>query len=824
MKLARCAVVMGVVLVAVSAMAQDNNFDQFTDPPKIPAERPSANIAQGASYTLQPAPNYGLCTDPEDAKQLTDGVYSEGYFWAQKTTVGWSRAQAIVTLDLGADKPIRGASFHTAAGTAGVMWPTAILILVAGDDKQFVRVGDLAALSAKHGLPAAEGYSTHRFWTDELHTHGRYVSFVFTAQPYGFVDEIEVYEGEADWVKEPLEGGRIADIKDHMVGLQLQGAIMRRLGWDMEALRKSTDDSGLADDVKRAITERLDGIVADLGTVSSDNDPNFKAILPLNPLHARIFKAQAALWQAQGLNPLTVWQSPLWDQLSHMQAPESSGDVSVDVAMMLNEFRAGALNISNATQDSVDVTVRITGLPGGPNPDYVTVHDAVWTGTKNGVPVLAALPVAKKNSDGGCRVSVKPGLTSQVWLTFNPKDIEPGTHRAAIKVVSAHSFHQIPLTLKVYPLRFPDRPALHFGGWDYTNGAGHRGVTPDNIDALIAHMKEHFVDSPWATNAVMPSGAYDDTGKMTTKPDTAKFDEWFARWSDARQFMVFSAVSDRFVQFTMNTPEFDSAVKAWTLFWADYMRGLGKTPDQLALLILDEPHAPEQDAIILAWAKAIRAADTGIRIWEDPIYRGDMTKANPDMIAACHVLCPNRPIFLSSPQSYRDYYVARRNEGIALEFYSCSGPVRSLDPYAYHRLQAWECWRYDAQAMYFWAFGDTGYGSSWNEYAARGTDYCPQFLGPKTVTAGKHLECAREGVQDFEYLVMLRDAVAEAESAGKAGDAVKHAKQLLAELPEQVLEAGASDSLWWREDIDRNMADTARVKVLDALVALGGGA
>ena len=229
MKLARCAVLMGAILVAVSAVAQGNNFDQFTDPPKIPTERPSANIALGASYTLQPAPNYALCADPEDTKQLTDGVYSEGYFWAQKTTVGWSRAQAIVTLDLGADKPIRGASFHSAAGTAGVMWPTAILILAAAEDKQFVRVGDLAALSAKHGLPVAEGYSTHRFWTDELHTHGRYVSLVFTAQPYGFVDEIEIYEGDADWVTEPLEGARIADIKDHMVGLQLQGAIMRRL-------------------------------------------------------------------------------------------------------------------------------------------------------------------------------------------------------------------------------------------------------------------------------------------------------------------------------------------------------------------------------------------------------------------------------------------------------------------------------------------------------------------------------------------------------------------------------------------------------------------
>jgi hypothetical protein len=822
MKLARCAVWMGAVCVALAAMAQDNNFDQFRDPPKKPTDRPAANIALGAPYTMEPAPNDPDCADADDTRQLTDGAYSEGYFWVQKGTVGWRRANpAIVTLDLGADKPIRGASFHTAAGVADVTWPLAILVLVAGEDRQFVQAGDLVALSAKNGLPAAEGYSTHRFWTDELHTHGRYVAFVFTARPYAFVDEIEVYEGDPAWMAEPVEGERVADIKEHVLGLQVQQAIQRRLRWDIETLRRNVGDSGLADDVKRNLIEELDGIAAEPGAVSSDNDPEFKAILPLNPLHARVFAAQAALWQAQGQKPLTIWQSPLWDHLSHTDAPASPSNASVDVAMMLNEYRAGAFNISNATQEPVAATVRIAGLPGGANPAYITVHDAVWTGTKKGVPVLAALPEAKRDTDGTCRVSLTPGLTSQVWLTFNPRDIEPGTHRGAIEVTSIHGTEAIPLTLKIYPVQFPERPTLHFGGWDHTHGAGHRAVTEENIDALIVHMKEHFVDSPWAIPVAMPLGAYDASGKMTQEPDTAKFDDWFERWPDARQFLVFLSASDKFVQFAMDTPEFDAAVKAWTLFWADHVRGLGLKSEQLALLILDEPHAPEQDAIILAWAKAIRAADTGIRIWEDPVYRGDMTQANPDMIAACHVLCPNRPIFLRSSQAYRDYFVARRDEGIALEFYSCSGPVRSLDPYAYHRLQAWECWKYKAKAMYFWAFSDTGFGSSWNEYAASGRDYCPQFLDDKTVTAGKHMEAAREGIEDFEYLVMLRDAVAKAEGKAETGDAVEQARRLLGELPEHVLKAGTTESLWWHEDIDRNMADAARVKILDALVALG---
>jgi hypothetical protein len=43
----------------------------------------------GASYTLDPGPNYGLCTDPGDLEQLTDGMYTDGYFWIHESTVGW---------------------------------------------------------------------------------------------------------------------------------------------------------------------------------------------------------------------------------------------------------------------------------------------------------------------------------------------------------------------------------------------------------------------------------------------------------------------------------------------------------------------------------------------------------------------------------------------------------------------------------------------------------------------------------------------------------------------------------------------------------------
>ena len=43
-------------VLSVVAVGQDNNFDQFTDPPKTPEARPAENVALNAAYSLEPAP------------------------------------------------------------------------------------------------------------------------------------------------------------------------------------------------------------------------------------------------------------------------------------------------------------------------------------------------------------------------------------------------------------------------------------------------------------------------------------------------------------------------------------------------------------------------------------------------------------------------------------------------------------------------------------------------------------------------------------------------------------------------------------------------
>jgi hypothetical protein len=55
----------------------------------------------------------------------------------------------------------------------------------------------------------------------------------------------------------------------------------------------------------------------------------------------------------------------------------------------------------------------------------------------------------------------------------------------------------------------------------------------------------------------------------------------------------------------------------------------------------------------------------------------------------------------------------------------------------------------------------------------------PFFLDATSVTPGKHMEAIREGIQDYEYLVMLRDRLAAAEKQGRGGALLEKARPLL---------------------------------------------
>jgi len=187
----------------------------YPEPAKVAnpeSPRPDwVNLASRAEVTLDTEPDDATVADIDDRKQLVDGALSPATpLWADKAAVGWVGGEMTeFTVDLGKDSPIQGVALHMAAGQSGVEWPMNIEVYVSEDGANFSTVTDvMAALTER---PPEGEYAATWLVADQLKTHGRFVKFVISPTNLGngayiFLDEVEVYRGDAAFLEIPLAG------------------------------------------------------------------------------------------------------------------------------------------------------------------------------------------------------------------------------------------------------------------------------------------------------------------------------------------------------------------------------------------------------------------------------------------------------------------------------------------------------------------------------------------------------------------------------------------------------------------------------------------
>jgi len=793
------------------------------------------NIALGKPYTLRPEPNYQYTkNDPLKHKRLTDGEYTDSTdekYWVQPSTVGWSAEEVEITLDLGEHRAIRGFGVNTvhAPGTDVVM-PASTEVLVSVDGRRFHMVGDLVKMSKP--LPGVFPHVV-RFETGDAMTHGRYVKFIVHkgGRLFIFIDEVEVYRGEDPWILErPLPSEDVREYGKALMESPFSAAVKARLEKDLRDVRAELETSPLAVEAKRPLLSDVEGLFKEIDDLPEYKmTPDFKFTYPLNAIHARTFQIRGKLRTAEDKPPLAVWTSNPWDFVSPADEPKAGTPPRIEVAAMRGETRSGALNLTNATERDITVNLRLEGLPGGDNPPCVKVRCVEWTDTWARQTIGAALPLAA----GGGRsflVDVPGGMMRQVWFEVTPARAAPaGRHEGAV-VVSASGQPQtrVPFVLRVFDLDFPEKTTLRLAGWDYTDrpsSSTSYGVTHENVEAFIAHLKARCVTGTWASTWVMPQGTFNADGIYAQTPDTKLFDEWIARWPEADGFYVYVNATfweNRMGGSAPGEPLFEKKVGEWARFWAGHARKRGAL-GRLWIVPVDEPHekASHLDPIFCAWSRAIKAAEPELKTWVNPYY-ADPSKMSAEMLRLADAVCPLWGQMLRADKTHEMFWRRLQRTGKRLEFYIIANVLS--DPYANYRLPAWWAFDMGAQAISFWAFGSAGggEGDSWNQFAARYTAYAPLFLRRDSVTPGKHMESIVEGVQDFEYLVMLRDRVKALAGAGDGSPLIAQARTLLAGAAQRVIRAEGVKELDWKAPKDRSLADAVRLEIGEMLERLKG--
>jgi len=784
------------------------------------------NIALHDKVTITPASN-SSANKNNDPQLLTDGIYASTGgawniknqklpLWQQAGTLGWRlKGKAIITIDLGSDQPISGVIFSTGAGGKstegwGIPWPKSIYIATSNDNKTWYYVGDLVELSQKNGVPPESGDANFRYITHDLKTHGRYLSLGVVGYPYIFADEVEVLRGDDALLKQSA-GTPTQSMEEFVLQNQITEKAKQRQDDDIDSIRALLKKAAISATQKSTFEARLTKDAA--ATKDMALQPvDFKTIIPITETHRDVLSVHGEALQAQGFKPLTIWKKQRYAWLSLINVPELKQPVSLMFSMLKNEIRNDAVLLTNASGKPMKVKVQLQNSPHDAESDWLQLSHAIWTDTLNNLPVQSAL-IPLQTDSGSYSFEIPAGVTGKLWVTIDSSKIPAGTYKSTFAISGGGEDVQVPIDINVSKIAM-ERPRLSLTMWDFTHDETSRyGINANTMPAAINMMQSHYVDTPVASGlfgiGTPVESDFNENNHLrpNTKLDFTKFDRWIKRWPDARHYLIYYSVNANysFAGAKMGTPIFNARFGSYIKTIADHAKTLGIQPSQLLFCFKDEPHDDEGNITMMDLASALKSVASEVGVFSNPQWR-DPTKAK-DQNA---FLLPD--ILCTSGIYAMDFYEKlRRDHGRQLWFYTTPPGVHALDPQGFYRDYAWEVFAMHGVGEGWWAFGDTTTPTSWNAYNSAYGGYSPVFLDEDHVYNSIHWEAVREGVEDFEILSMLNDAIQ------------KSANPQQKERAQKILDAAVTiakknyNKGQWPSQTDPDVVDAELTKVRDML-------
>ena len=694
-------------------------------------------------------------------------------------------------------------------------YPKFINVEAGNDGKNFFQVGCLTALS-KNRYPAVDaGYKKLVFDADFPAVEARYVRLRCIANGlYMFCDEVEIFG--TDRPATPLARLEPAVGDSALVSLSAKYIVE-------DCIRSGY--RSLLDQVRKKIA----GHPTPARLIATANDleqkicrwrlsvpaETFDGRYPVDALQREIFQLHAAWLQSRGMQQWQCWMVPVYDPVFPLQLPSAATSPQIKLAMMNHEKRAVAVNITNPEANPVELEVTLEKVPG-------TLLATEFLDANAGNVTSTALRELTKT------IEIPSGMTRQLVVRFEPEQLPPGENRGQLTIRGNHRTDTIPIDLAISPLRFPASPTLSCGVWDYLDFNAEQDsyrLQYKDLPALLREEQTHRLDTAFARSGLgslnRPGELRADAdGKLTTILDFSPFDAWTDRWPDARYYVVGLALTldgnTAFAGLSPRHPNFSAAITDWARQWDRHIteRGLA---GRVVFHFLDEPQREADYAVIKTWHTAFKAGATHIAIMNNPLsFRPEWEK----FLDGIDILCPCGPLLFRNGNRELETFEKIRRSGKRLWIYQCGAGPFNIDP-GYYRNQAWYAFRIGATGSMFWSLGDTGGNrNSYNQYLTHQVYYSPLLFDGSTVRGTKHWEAIRDGIQDYEYLVMLRQAIAAKRQSGKMSSTVTAAEKLLATA---VAEVGSPDKIGPLQSDGTSpcsLAENRRVLILRALEKL----
>ncbi len=526
--------------------------------------------------------------------------------------------------------------------------------------------------------------------------------------------------------------------------------------------------------------------------------------------------------------PYTVWTFNRWYPPLPGDAPYTTQMEKLNIRSCIHERASGVFSINNLSEDtSLRARIIMTDLKGENIIDSraIQICRAVYLGDQVGN--IVADPLVPLNEAGD--IVVPPKTREHFWIFFYTQT--PGTYTGdlIIQPVTGSPSFTAPIQVDVSPLELPHSPLSTFT-WDhfegYTGEPYNQGVLPDtegleNLyteDLLNHHVNTfliHYSLLPW------PQSSSD----LDLDLDFTLFDRAVTRKKDKGFLVIECSLKEDRLKLMLNlqfgTEEWDHVFTQWFLAITNHLEEMGISQDEVCFSFFSLDKRDDWDTVerLCHTASLVRKIDPGIKIFVDYGYKDPQcryeyhTKAITavlpfvDIVAVPHQrLLNEKELDLLRTSKKRIWSYTSNHYGYDHMIHS-----RNLCAYECYRIPFWRVFalQLDGCAVY----SSTRWrGDPWNDwyfvdntfsYDEATHEQCTVYNGLSGPVTSRRWEAWRMGAEDYAFLHMLKDEVANNENA-------QQYESLLQEACTEVVEKSNHPEL----------ASQWRWRIIEALLAL----
>ena len=511
-----------------------------------------------------------------------------------------------------------------------------------------------------------------------------------------------------------------------------------------------------------------------------------------------------------------AWQDPdPWDYVDPRdELPPAVSEKAASSAWCYGNQREDfCFNLVGFNPEPFSVRVEPEDLLGpegakAPWEKHLTLCQVVWMPTIHSPDEVPDM-LPKMNS--GRTVQLAPGGFAQVWLVLDTKDLAPGNWTVNLRFQSltmAAAAVDASLNVEVLSVALPYPYPWKMCNWSWPTSY------PEPLqDRVIEDLISHGSNVMYAP---APSRSCDAEGRLVGEVDWSALDHLAAKAKPGDPFFFFTGLPMRAPEgMGQDSPIWKKAFQEWMREFVEHLASIGIDRRHYAFYPVDEPGNSGHTSIdqLIAAAKVLREADPQAPIYADPAGAAYTTDWMRELDPWIDVWQP-----ATSVAARKDLVEIMDTRHRQVWMYEAPGNVRVLSPLGFYRRQPWLALRDGVRGSGFWVYY---YSNLWSVGKTKEPDYGTVWIDRDEVVDSRRWQAAHDGVQDATAVLMLDEAIADAEKAGVDPALCARAKQVRATaIAEVTINADPDADTQW-DVLQRNrrlIADTT-IALREALAA-----